>query len=147
LKILKTRNFLIAAGIGLAGWYFFRRVSFGRRIKLIFRKIRLIGKGLSKQIELNFRIQNPTGQTGTISALTGEVLVNDRIVADFSSFGEQKIAPKSESDFKVIASPTIGILQLLTQKGLLQKGINYKIKGTGNFDGIVAPFEYNAKLF
>jgi len=143
---LKTRNFLIAAGVGLIGFYFFRRLNLGRRIKLIFRRIRIIGRGLSKQIELNFRIQNPTGQTGTISALTGEVLVNDRIIADFSSFGEQKIAPKSESDFKVIASPTIGILQLLTQRGLLTSGVNYKIRGTGNFDGIVAPFEYNAKL-
>jgi LEA14-like dessication related protein len=113
---------------------------------LIFKKIRLIGKGLSKQLELNFKIQNPTNQTGVVSAITGEVYVNDRIVADFSSFGEQKIAPKSESDFKVIATPTIGIIQLLTQRGLLKSGLKYKIKGTGNFDGIVAPFEYTAKL-
>lgn len=131
---------------GLAAWYLWTRVQLGQKTKLIFKKIRLIGKGLSKQFELNFKIQNPTNQTGVVSAITGEVYINDRVVADFSSFGEQKIAPKSESDFKVIASPTIGIIQLLTQRGLLKSGLKYKIKGTGNFDGIVAPFEYTAKL-
>lgn len=144
---MKTRNLLIFGAVGIAALYFLRKAQFGQRVKLIFKKIRLIGKGISKQLELNFKIQNPTNQTGTISALTGEVLINNRIIANFSSFGEQKIAPKSESDFVVIASPTIGIVQLLTQKGLLKQGILYKIKGTGNFDGIVAPFEYRAKLF
>ena len=131
---------------GVAAWYLWTRSNLSQKIKLNFQKIRLIGKGLSKQIELNFKIQNPTNQTGTISAITGEVFVNDKRVADFSSFGEQKIAPKSENDFKVIATPSIGIIQLLTQRGWLQKGLDYKIKGTGNFDGIVAPFEYSAKL-
>lgn len=143
---MKTRNLLFLGLGGLAAWYLWTRVQLGQKTKLIFKKIRLIGKGLSKQFELNFKIQNPTNQTGVVSAITGEVYINDRIVADFSSFGEQKIAPKSESDFKVIASPTIGIIQLLTQKGLFKSGITYKIKGTGNFDGIVAPFEYTAKL-
>jgi len=143
---LKTRNLLFLGLGGVAAWYLWTRVQLGQKTKLIFKKIRLIGKGLSKQLELNFKIQNPTNQTGVVSAITGEVYVNERIVADFSSFGEQKIAPKSESDFKVIATPTIGIIQLLTQRGLLKSGLKYKIKGTGNFDGIVAPFEYTAKL-
>lgn len=137
---------LILGITGVVAYYFFTRMQLSQKIKLIFKKIRLIGKGLSKQIELNFQVQNPTNQTGTISALTGEILVNDRIVADFSSFGEQKIAPKSASDLKIVASPSIGIIQLLTQKGLIKQGLNYKIRGTGNFDGIVAPFEYQAKL-
>lgn len=143
---MKTRNLLFLGLGGIAAWYFWTRLQLGQRTKLIFRKIRLIGKGLSKQLELNFKIQNPTNQTGVVSAITGEVYVNDRIVADFSSFGEQKIAPKSESDFKIIAVPSIGVVQLLTQRGLLKKGLRYKIKGTGNFDGIVAPFEYSANL-
>ena len=143
---MKTRNLLILGIGGLAAWYIYSRLQFGQKTKLIFKKIRLIGKGLSKQFELNFKIQNPTNQTGVVSAITGEIFVNNKLVADFSSFGEQKIAPKSESDFKVVASPSMGIVQLLTQKGLFKSGLQYKIKGTGNFDGIVAPFEYTAKL-
>ena len=83
---------------------------------------------------------------GTISAMTGEVYVNDKLVADFSSFGEQKIAAKTESNFSVIATPSIGVLQLLLSKGWLKNGVNYKVKGSANFDGIVVPFEFNQKV-
>jgi hypothetical protein len=144
---LKNAKYLIFGAGALAVWYFIGKMQLGKRVKLIFRRIRLIGKGLSKQLELNFQVQNPTNQTGTISAMTGEVLVNNQIVADFSSFGEQKIAPKSASELKIIAVPSIGILQLLTTKGLFKAGVNYTIRGTANFDGIIAPFTYSAKLF
>ena len=144
---MKNAKYLIFGAGALAVWYFIGKMQLGKRVKLIFRRIRLIGKGLSKQLELNFQVQNPTNQTGTISAMTGEVLVNNQIVADFSSFGEQKIAPKSASELKIIAVPSIGILQLLTTKGLFKAGVNYTIRGTANFDGIIAPFTYSAKLF
>lgn len=144
---MKTQNLVLLAAGGIAAWYLWTRVNLGQKTKLIFKKIRLVGSGLSKKLQLDFKIQNPTNQTGVVSAITGEVYVNNNLVADFSSFGEQRIAAKSESDFNVIASPRISILQLLTQKGWLQQGLTYTIKGTGNFDGIVAPFEYKAKLF
>ena len=144
---MKTQNLVLLAAGGIAAWYLWTRVNLGRKTKLIFKKIRLVGSGLSKKFELNFKIQNPTNQNGVVSAVTGEVYVNNNLVADFSSFGEQKIAAKSESDFNVIATPKLSIIQLLTQKGWLQQGLTYTIKGTGNFDGIVAPFEYKAKLF
>lgn len=141
-----AKYFLYAAG-GLAALYFFGKMQLGKRVKLIFRRLKIIGQGLSKQLELNFQVQNPTNQTGTISALTGEVLVNNQIVADFSSFGEQKIAPKSASELKVVAVPSVGVLQLFTMKGLFKRGVNYTIRGTANFDGIVAPFNYTSQLF
>ena len=144
---MKTQNLVLLAAGGIATWYLWTRVNLGQKTKLIFKKIRLVGTGLSKKLQLDFKIQNPTNQTGVVSAITGEVYVNNNLVADFSSFGEQRIAAKSESDFNVIASPRISILQLLTQKGWLQQGLTYTIKGTGNFDGIVAPFEFKAKLF
>ena len=144
---MKTQNLVLLAAGGIAAYYLWTRVNLGRKTKLIFKKIRLVGTGLSKKLQLDFKIQNPTNSTGVISAITGEVFVNNNLVADFSSFGEQRIAPKSESDFNVIATPKLSILQLITQKGWLQQGLTYTIKGTGNFDGIVAPFEYKAKLF
>ena len=147
MQNLKTRNLLFVAAAGLGAWWLLTRSQLAGRTKIVFRRIRLIGKGISKQFELNFKIQNPTNQTSTISALTGEVIVNDQIVADFSSFGEQKIAPKTESDLKVLATPTGGLLQLLTTKGWLRPGVTYTIRGTGNFDGIVVPFEYQSRLF
>jgi len=136
------KNWILIGLAGLTGWYLLRKSQFANRTKLIFKKL-----GYSnKKFKLFFGVQNPTGQTAKISAITGEVYIGDKLIADFSSFGEQKIAAKSESELKIQASPTIGILQLLTSKGWLKKGLNYTIKGTGNFYGIVVPFDYKANL-
>jgi len=136
------KNWILIGLAGLTGLYFLGRGRLARRTKLIFKRLRFA----NKRFELVFGVQNPTGQTATISAITGEVYLRDNLIANFSSFAEQKIAPRSESEFKIQASPTIGVLQLVTSKGWLQKGLQYTIKGTGNFDGIVVPFEYKANL-
>jgi len=143
---LKKSNFLIYGLSIVAAYYIFGRVQLGQKVKLLFKRIRLVGKGLAKKLELNFEIQNPTGQTGTISAITGEVLVNNQMIADFSNFAEQKIAANSISPLQIIATPNIGIIQLLTQKNLTKSGIKYTIRGNANFNGIIAPFQYDAQL-
>lgn len=137
------KNWILIGLAGLAGLYILGKGRLAQKTKLIFKKIRFA----NKRFELIFGIQNPTGQTATISALTGEVYLANNLVADFSSFGEQKIAPKSESELKIQASPSVSVLQLITSKGWLKKGLKYTIKGTGNFDGIVVPFEFTANLF
>jgi len=136
------KNLLLIGLAGLAGLYFFSKTQLANKTKLIFKKLGFA----NKKFQLVFGVQNPTGQTATISAITGEVYLGDKLIADFSSFGEQKIAAKSESELKIQASPTIGILQLITSKNWLKKGLAYTIKGTGNFDGIVVPFDYKANL-
>lgn len=136
------KNWILIGLAGLAGLYFFGKSQLANRTKLIFKKLGFA----NKKFQLVFGVQNPTGQTATISAITGEVYLGDKLIADFSSFGEQKIAAKSESELKIQASPTIGILQLITSKNWLKKGLAYTIKGTGNFDGIVVPFDYKANL-
>jgi hypothetical protein len=136
------KNWILIGLAGLTGLYFLGRGQLARRTKLIFKRIRFS----NKRFELIFGVQNPTGQTANVSAITGEVYLGNQLLANFSSFGEQKIAPRSESELKIQASPTIGILQLISTKGWLKKGLQYTIKGTGNFDGIVVPFEYQASL-
>jgi hypothetical protein len=136
------KNWIFFALAGATGLFFLRKSSLAGRSKLLFKKIRFA----NRKFELIFGVQNPTGQTGTISAITGEILLGNKVVADFSNFGEQKIAAKSESELKIQASPTIGILQLVTTKDWLKRGLNYTIKGTGNFDGIIVPFQYQSKL-
>lgn len=140
------RNYLLVGAAAVAAWFFLRKSSFAQRTRILFRKFRIVGSGLAKKFELNFSVQNPTNQTATISALTGEVIINDKIVANFSSFSDQKIASKSESNLQVIATPTGGILQLLSQKGWLTGGAFYTIQGTANVDGVIVPINYSAKL-
>lgn len=136
------KNFILLGLAGAAGLFFLRKGQLAGKTKLLFKKLRFA----SKRFEILFGVQNPTNQTAKISAITGEVYLGDRIIADFSSFNEQKIAPKSESELRINAQPTLGILQLINTKGWLQKGLKYTIKGTGNFDGIVVPFQYKAAL-
>tara|TARA_R110000868_G_scaffold74579_5_gene215546 strand:- start:86 stop:502 length:417 start_codon:yes stop_codon:yes gene_type:complete len=136
------KNWILIGFAAFTGWYIFTKTQLAGKTKLIFKKIGFA----NKKFQLVFGVQNPTGQTAKISAITGEVYLGDKLVADFSSFGEQKIAARSESELKIQASPTIGILQLITTKGWLKKGLQYTIKGTGNFDGIVVPFDYKASL-
>ena len=142
------KNNLIFGTLGLAAvaYFVYAKKQFGEKTKLIFDKIKIVGSGISKKIELNFKVQNPTNQSGTISALQGEVYFAGKQVADFSNFSEQKIAPKSQSILKVIAAPNIGLIALLTTKGWLKKGAVYEIRGTANFDGIIAPFNYKASI-
>ncbi len=136
------RNWILIGLASLTGWYLLGKSQLANRTKLIFKKLGFA----NKKFQLVFGVQNPTGQTAKVSAITGEVYLGDKLIADFSSFGEQKIAARSESELKIQASPTIGILQLITSKGWLKKGLQYTIKGTGNFDGIVVPFDYKASL-
>ena len=113
---------------------------------MIFKKISYAGGLLHPKLLIDFQIDNPTNQTGTISAISGEVYVNDKSIADFSSFGDQIIKAKSSSPLRIEARPTLSTLTLLTTKGWMKKGLSYKIKGSANLDGIVAPFEYTGKF-
>lgn len=143
---MKSKFLVFAAAAGLVGWWLLTRKSIGDKARLIFKKLSFAGGIRSPKFLLDFVIDNPTNQTGTISAVTGEVYVNNKLVADFSNFGEQKIAARSSSPFRVEAKPNISALSLLTQKNWLQKGFNYEIKGSANFDGIVVPITYFGKL-
>lgn len=136
------RNWILIGLAGLTGWYLLGKSQLANRAKLIFKRLGFA----NKKFQLTFGVQNPTGQTAKVSAITGEVYLGDKLIADFSSFAEQNIAARSESELKIQASPTIGILQLITSKNWLKKGLQYTIKGTGNFDGIVVPFDYKANL-
>ena len=136
------KNYVLIALAGITAYYFLAKKQFAQKTKLIFKKIRYT----NKKFEITFKVENPTNQSAKISAINGEVYLGDKLIADFSSFSDQIIAKKSSSDIKIVASPNIGILQLITSKGWLKKGLNYTIKGNANFDGIIIPFENKANL-
>ena len=143
---MKNQFLVFGIAAGLAAWWLLTRRNIGERAKLLFRKISFAGGIRNPRFLLDFTIQNPTNQTGTISAITGEVYINQKLVADFSSFGEQRVKARSSSQLRIEAQPAISALSLLTQKNWLKRGLNYEIKGTANFDGIVAPISYTGKF-
>lgn len=136
------KNYVLIALAGITAYYFLVKKQFAEKTKLNFKKIRFAGK----KFEITFGVENPTNQSAKISAISGEIYLGEKLIADFSSFSDQIIKPKSSSEIKIVASPNIGILQLITSKGWLKKGLKYTIKGTANFDGIIIPFENKANL-
>lgn len=143
-----NKGFLIfgAVAAGLAAWLLGRR-NLGTKAKILLRKISYSGGLRSPKLNIEFVVQNPTNQSAKLSAVTGELYVSDKLIADFSSFGELQIKPRSQNTLKVTAVPSVGILSLLTSKNWLKKGTKYTIKGSANIDGLVVPLDYTTKLF
>lgn len=135
---------LYAGGAILAAIFFFRKAAVASSAKLLFRGVKL--NVPNRRVELNFSVQNASGGAATLRAITGEVFVNDKQIADFSNFTTQRINPRSESPLKINAQLSAGLLSLLTQKGWLKGSVNYTIKGIANFDGITQPFTFTSKL-
>jgi hypothetical protein len=139
----KTLLILAAAGAALI---FFRKAAAAGAAKLLFRGIRLSGKGLKRTLTLNFAVQNASNGSVNLRSITGEIYVNGKQIADFSNFKDQRISARSESPVSVNVSLSASILQLLFTKGWLKQGVNYQIKGISNIDNITAPFTYTGKL-
>jgi hypothetical protein len=137
-------TFLIVGGAIAAAIFFLRKAAVASSAKLLFRGVR-VNLG-ARRIELNFAVQNASGGAATLRAITGEVFVNDKLIADFSNFSEQRIGPRSESPLKLNAQLSAGLFSLLTQKGWLKGSVTYTIKGVANFDGITQPFSFISKL-
>lgn len=142
---MKNQLFLIGGAI-LASLLFFRKAAAARAAKILFRGIKLAGKGLKKNLEIKLAVQNASSGSATLKAVTGEVFINGKQVANFSRFGDQKINSMSESPLNLNANLSGGIISLLASKGWLKSGINYQIKGFANFDGINTPFSFSGKL-
>lgn len=146
----ETSSFLMknaifyAGGAILAAIFFFRKAAVASSAKLLFRDVKL--NVPNRRVELNFSVQNASGGAATLRAITGEVFVNNKQIADFSNFNAQRIAARSESPLKINAQLSAGLLSLLTQKGWLKGSVNYTIKGIANFDGITQPFTFTSKL-
>ena len=136
------KNYVLIGLAGIAAYYFIVKKQFAQKTKLIFKKIRFA----NKKFEITFKVENPTNQSAKISAINGEIYLGEKLIADFSSFADQVIAKRSSNEIKIVATPNIGLLQLITSKGWLKKGLNYTIKGTANVDGLIIPFENKASL-
>jgi hypothetical protein len=145
-KYSMKNQILLIGGAILASLLLFRKAAAARAAKVLFRGIRLAGKGLKRNIEIKLAVQNASSGSATLKALTGEVFINGKQVADFSRFGDQRIEARSESPLNLNATLSAGIISILASKGWLKSGINYEIKGFANFDGINTPFSFSGKL-
>lgn len=133
---------------GAAALYFLARYSFSRKANFILQSIKPSGTLLAPRVLITFAVQNPTNQRITVKSVVGSVFVDDKQLANVSSFGDQTIQPNSESMFTVTARPSaIGVFQSLKQLVTQPIGnIQIRFSGTANVDGINVPIEQTQTL-
>lgn len=133
---------------GAAALYFLARYSFSQKAIFLLRSVKPSGTILQPTVTVEIAVQNPTNQRITLKSISGSVFVNDKYLANVSSFGDQIITGNSESIVKVTARPSgLGVFQsvreLLTQPiGTIQ----VRFSGTANVDGINIPIEETKTL-
>jgi hypothetical protein len=126
---------------GVAVWYILSKTMLAKKANLVLKDVRPGGKILSPEINLDIAVQNPSNQQATLKSVTGNLYINDKFVANFTSFGDQIIAPRAESVITIKAKPGLvgaynTIKTLLTERnGSLTASFN----GSANVDGILIP--------
>lgn len=128
--------------------YFLARYSFSRKANFVLQSIKPGGSILSPRVLITFAVQNPTNQRITVKSVVGSVYVDDKFLANVSSYGDQTIQPNAESLFTVTARPSaVGVFQSLKQLVTQPIGnIEIRFSGSANVDGINVPIEQANKL-
>lgn len=133
---------------GAAALYFLARYSFSQKATFLLRSVKPSGTILQPTVTVEIAVQNPTNQRIVLKSISGSIYVNDKYLANVSSFGDQVISGNSESIVKVTARPSgLGVFQsvkeLLTQPiGTIQ----VRFSGSANVDGINIPIEESKTL-
>ena len=126
---------------GVAVWYILSKTMLAKKVNLVLKDVRPGGKVLSPEINIDIAVQNPSNQQATLKSVTGNLYINDKFVANFTSFGDQLISPRAESIITIKAKPGLvgaynTIKTLLTDRtGNLTASFN----GSANVDGILIP--------
>lgn len=137
-KNSSTTPLLIAAGIGLA-WYFFTRANALNSLVFIPKGIGIQGGGLN----LVLGVQNPTGSGITLNSLVGALQVDGSPVANITDFTPQLIAPNSETDINLYVTANVFGLAggLISQLDGNEGAGNFRASliGTANVNNIPVP--------
>jgi LEA14-like dessication related protein len=133
---------------GAAALYFLARYSFSQKAIFLLRSVKPSGTILQPTVTVEIAVQNPTNQRITLKSISGSVFVNDKYLANVSSFGDQVITGNSESIVKVTARPSgVGVFQSVRQLLTQPIGtIQVRFSGTANVDGINIPIEESKTL-
>jgi LEA14-like dessication related protein len=133
---------------GAAALYFLARYSFSQKAIFLLRSVKPSGTILQPTVTVEIAVQNPTNQRITLKSIRGSVFVNDKYLANVSSFGDQVITGNSESIVKVTARPSgVGVFQSIRQLLTQPIGtIQVRFSGSANVDGINIPIEETKTL-
>lgn len=126
---------------GAAAIFLLSRFRFGQKANFQLRAVRPGGSVLQPTINIELAVQNPTNSTIKIKSITGSISVNGKYLANVSAFGDQTVAPNSESTLRLVARPSaLGIFESVRELLTAPAGqVSATFQGSANVDGIVVP--------
>lgn len=141
---MKKSSLIITAVLGAVALFFYSRMASAKSIKVYFSSLD-IGKikGFSlPEMFAKFRIVNPTNTALSVSALAGDIYVNDRPLASISQIEKLEIPAKQEVIYKVkISTPITSALPILISLVKKKQKIKITYSGTINSAGVLIPIE------
>lgn len=142
---MKNLFYLIGGATAL---FLLSRFRFGKKAIFQLRSLRPGGSILQPTINVELAVQNPTNTTIKIKSITGAISVNDKYLANVSAFGDQTVAPNSESTLRLVARPSaLGVFESVRQLLTAPAGeVAAKFEGSANVDGIVIPIIETRRL-
>lgn len=142
-----NKNFLWIAGAGIA-IFLLSRLSLSKKLNFLFQSIKTGGTILQPTIDVGISVQNPTNQTAVIRSISGQITLNNKSIANISSFETQTILPNSDTLITIKARPSIlGIFNTIKNVLNNQTGNNtIVINGSANVDNINLPFSISQNI-
>lgn len=128
---------------GVAVYYILTKTLLAKKLNFIFSSVNFKGGN----IELSFLVQNPSNIGAVVNSVAGNLSVNDRVVANISTFKNQTIQAKSESILTITARPQyFGAAQLLLDIYKKKFKAVAKFVGNANVDGVVLPINQTLSI-
>jgi hypothetical protein len=128
---------------GVAAYYIFTKTLLAKKLNFIFSSVNFKGGN----IEISFLVQNPSNIGAVVNSVTGNLSVNDRIVANISTFKNQTIPARAETILTITARPQyFGAAQLLIDLYKKKFTAVAKFVGNANVDGVVLPINQTLSI-
>jgi len=135
---------LIAAFIGLAAWWGWKKYVLIQSVKIDIGKVKFDGGLLNPRISIDLKVYNPTKLLAKVTNLQGVILDSAKTqIGTLSINGVYSIDANSLVIIPLkIVTDTNNILNAISQF-LYNKMQNVEIKGTITVDSISVPFNFN----
>jgi hypothetical protein len=141
---MKPKSMLLAAILGLAAWWGWKKYVLLQSVKIDIGKVKLDGGLLNPRISIDLKVYNPTKLLAKVTNLQGIILDSSKTqIGVLSINGVYNIDANSLVIIPLnIVTDTNNILNAISQF-LYNKMQNIEIKGTMTVDSIPVPFSFN----
>ena len=141
---MKPKSILIAAFLGLAAWWGWKKYILIQSVKIDIGKIKFDGGLLNPRISIDLKVYNPTKLLAKVTNLQGVIFDSAKTqIGTLSINGVYSIDANSLVIIPLkIVTDTNNILNAISQF-LYNKMQNVEIKGTITVDNIPVPFNFN----